>query len=229
MDGDGRPEMPIMTHLFDTEDTLQVFDTVSHELVWSYKVPDRSYFDGFVDIDGDGANEAIFSCSTTPMSVRLVDWRTNSTIATIGDGSDRYIGAIADFDGDEKMELLIAIGLDYPLAYELWGDGTGQVAVPSDNNTSKLTPTLVQNAPNPFSTTTKLSVTIPVASRTIISIYDVEGRLVRRLADANFSAGVHLFSWDGKSDNGRRMPSSTYYCQVRTDGKTLVKESVILR
>ena len=54
--------------------------------------------------------------------------------------------------------------------------------------------------PNPFNPTTTLSFAIPVNSEVSLSIYNLQGREVTTLIDANMDAGYHSVVWNANSD-----------------------------
>lgn len=58
------------------------------------------------------------------------------------------------------------------------------------------------------------------ASDLRLEIFDVAGRLVRRVADGRFPAGQHEVTWDGRDAVGRRVPAGLYLCRLR-DGNAL--------
>jgi hypothetical protein len=53
------------------------------------------------------------------------------------------------------------------------------------------------------------------ADRVEICVYDVSGRLIRRLADRRFRAGEHEVVWDGADDAGRAVARGVYFTRVR--------------
>jgi len=54
---------------------------------------------------------------------------------------------------------------------------------------------------------------------TQIAIYDLAGRVVRRLAgDPAAASGPQAVAFDGRGDDGRRLPGGVYYYAVRTPG-----------
>lgn len=55
----------------------------------------------------------------------------------------------------------------------------------------------------------------PTTSDVRLEIFDVSGRLVRRVADGRFSAGRHEVTWDGRDAGGRRVPAGLYLCRLR--------------
>jgi rhamnogalacturonan endolyase len=56
---------------------------------------------------------------------------------------------------------------------------------------------LYQNYPNPFNPQTSISFALPEAALVSINIYDINGRLIRKLVNENYQAGVHNILFDG--------------------------------
>jgi len=66
--------------------------------------------------------------------------------------------------------------------------------------------------PNPFRERMQFTVTLPLAKRITVRIYDMLGREVRTLArDAWYGLGTHTFSWDGTDAAGQRVASGLYF------------------
>jgi hypothetical protein len=73
---------------------------------------------------------------------------------------------------------------------------------------------LQKNFPNPFNSSTIISFTIPAAlanSNAELSLYDVQGRLVKRLFSQKFPAGNFATRWDGTSGNGISVATGVYF------------------
>ncbi len=58
------------------------------------------------------------------------------------------------------------------------------------------------------------------SGRTSVVVYDVGGRVVRDLVDANLPAGHHDVVWDGRDVAGRLVPSGVYFVRARGTGGT---------
>jgi hypothetical protein len=56
-----------------------------------------------------------------------------------------------------------------------------------------------------------------------VSVFDVLGREVRRLADRRFPAGDHVVEWDGTDDAGRPAPAGVYLYRLRLPGEILTR------
>jgi len=89
--------------------------------------------------------------------------------------------------------------------------------------------TLHQNVPNPFNPSTTISFTLPERARVTLSIYDVQGRLVRTLIDEVVGEGLEERSWDGKDASGNQVGSGVYFYRLTAGDKTLMKKMVMLR
>ena len=68
---------------------------------------------------------------------------------------------------------------------------------------------LLPNYPNPFNPRTTIAFSLPEAGRVRLDIYDVAGKLVRALVDADVPGGVSRIAWDGTDASGRRPPEPT--------------------
>lgn len=76
----------------------------------------------------------------------------------------------------------------------------------------------VRSAPNPFSPATTISLNLPAAGRTRVIVYDIQGRLVKRLLDDWMPSGPHGIAWDGTDDHGRRAAAGVYFSRVESNG-----------
>lgn len=87
----------------------------------------------------------------------------------------------------------------------------------------------VSAAPNPFNPATSISFELGRAQRVRIVVYDLDGRPVRRLADAEFPAGMSSISWDGRADDGRGLASGTYLVLVDSVGRQSTAKVTLLK
>lgn len=72
--------------------------------------------------------------------------------------------------------------------------------------------------PNPFRTQTRFSFELRYPDRVVLSVHDVSGRLVRRLADGERPAGRSELVWDGRDDGGAQAAAGVYYFRLRAAG-----------
>lgn len=100
-----------------------------------------------------------------------------------------------------------------------------------DDVTSRNAPTL-EAYPNPFNSSTAFSFTLRPKDghRAVsLSVYDVQGRQVRRLVDEPLPPGNFTVRWDGTMEDGSPAASGVYFARLRTGdavsttGVTLVR------
>jgi len=77
---------------------------------------------------------------------------------------------------------------------------------------------LAQNYPNPFNPQTTISFKLPHSEYIELSIYNIDGRLLRTIANGVFSAGRHAVVWNGSDAEGQQAPSGSYFCRLKTPG-----------
>ncbi|HYQ88131.1 MAG TPA: matrixin family metalloprotease [Candidatus Binatia bacterium] len=74
------------------------------------------------------------------------------------------------------------------------------------------------SGPNPANPQAKLVYALPSSGGSSygvkLSIYDVNGRLVRKLVDEQQVAGPHVAVWNGTDDSGRGVASGHYYARI---------------
>ncbi len=76
---------------------------------------------------------------------------------------------------------------------------------------------LHQNYPNPFNPETRIKYALPVAGKVDLVVYDILGRVVKKLQTGIFrEAGYHTIVWDGTNDHGQSAASGIYFLALRT-------------
>jgi hypothetical protein len=88
---------------------------------------------------------------------------------------------------------------------------------------------LEQNYPNPFNPSTTISFYLPEDSGVRLEIFDINGRLIRRLADGAFPSGPHQQSWDGRNDSGERIATGVYIYRLTAEKRQLSRKMVLLK
>jgi hypothetical protein len=88
---------------------------------------------------------------------------------------------------------------------------------------------LDQNRPNPFNPTTVIGYAIPIESRVRIAVYDLNGRLVRVLADEVRPPGEHDAVWDGRNEKGLFVGSGVYFCRMQAGSVNETRKLVVLK
>ncbi len=82
--------------------------------------------------------------------------------------------------------------------------------------------------PNPFNPRTTVAFSLSRADHARLVIYDLHGRAVRHLVDADLPAGDHTAIWHGCDDTGRRLASGVYFARLQaTSGGGMAKVMLV--
>jgi len=84
-------------------------------------------------------------------------------------------------------------------------------------------------APNPFQVQTALHFTLPASQAVDVGVFDLAGRLVRRLRSGMLPSGEQRVVWDGRNDAGGLVGAGMYVVQVRENGTSQRIKLVRLR
>ena len=90
---------------------------------------------------------------------------------------------------------------------------------------------LAQNFPNPFNPTTTIVYQVPANARgtVALTIYDLLGRRIRRLAQEEAQAGYYRIEWDGRDDQGLATGSGVYMYMLTASETQIVRKMIKLQ
>jgi len=108
-------------------------------------------------------------------------------------------------------------------------DDNPATSVPRDRPPSARDVVIESVHPNPFNPSTSIVFSLARASEVELRIYDVRGRLVRKLFHKSLPEGRHSVSWNGLNDAGHTVASSVYILRVRADGSTASARMVLVK
>lgn len=84
--------------------------------------------------------------------------------------------------------------------------------------------------PSPFASATTVRFDLYQAARVRLAVYDVAGRLTRRLFERDrATAGAYAIPWDGRDDAGTAVPGGMYFYRLETDHGTQTARVVRIR
>jgi hypothetical protein len=113
---------------------------------------------------------------------------------------------------------------------------TGPVAIDKGEEEEKKLPlafSLSQNYPNPFNPSTTISFDVPgnsgKPSHVTLVIYDIRGKLVKKLIDLDFNPGIQTAIWNGTDEHGQQVPSGLYFYRLRSGDLTTTKKMMLTR
>ncbi|MBN2829736.1 MAG: carboxypeptidase regulatory-like domain-containing protein [Candidatus Cloacimonetes bacterium] len=83
--------------------------------------------------------------------------------------------------------------------------------------------------PNPFNPTTTILFTLGEKANVSLKVYDVKGRLIRKLVDEIMIPGQHYTEWNGLDENDNSVSSGIYFIHMISGKTTEVRKAVLLK
>jgi len=134
---------------------------------------------------------------------------------------------LADIDGDGDTDIVgYTFNVSTVIGDALWYSNpaiTSSVAEDADDLVPE-TFSLGQNYPNPFNPVTVIKYEIPIATSATLSIHNILGEEVARLADGPHSPGSYEASFDASS-----VSSGFYFYRLTSEEFVEVRKMVVLK
>jgi parallel beta-helix repeat protein len=114
----------------------------------------------------------------------------------------------------------IDMGYHYPIGTGIFEDNHGNI-----HNGQYLH----QNYPNPCRSFTTIDYSVIAPTHISLSIYDVCGKIVRRLVNKTMPAGQHEVIWDGCDNQGYKVSSGVYFYQLGAGDYVETRRLIFIR
>ena len=88
---------------------------------------------------------------------------------------------------------------------------------------------LMQNYPNPFNPSTTIQYEIPKTGKVEVSIFDINGRLIKNVVNQTQQAGSRRVVWNGQNKSGVQVASGLYVYTVKFENTILSKKMILLK
>jgi autotransporter-associated beta strand protein len=90
---------------------------------------------------------------------------------------------------------------------------------------------LKSNFPNPFRQITTIKFDLPVRTRVMLNVYNIQGRLIKQIIKPGkpMSPGFYRVSWDGRGEGGRAVAAGPYIYRITAQGYAKSRIMVFIR
>jgi len=185
-----------------------------------------------------------FSASHTPYQGISVNWQTRKEEHNLGFFVYRSMAEKGDYIKMNEKLIAPEKDCDYTYTDTTAADGRRYyyklVDVNSSGVMSENGPVmaetslprdfqLYQNFPNPFNPTTKIRFELPREAQTQITIYNVNGQVVKTLVNSKFKPGYHEITWNGLNEFDSKVSSGIYYLQIQAGRYKDVKKMAFIK
>lgn len=163
-----------------------------------------------------------------------------SALTTVKAGADTINGVWGDYSG---------ICRRYNHPGEVWFEGQyGSTTFPNINWIAKLqkpsacADAIVSNdqilnniyhsltvTPNPLLNSTTISFKLSQLQKVLIWVFDINGRLVKTLANAQMQPGTHQLTWDAKDEEGNNISAGIYFLRIETKDYAETKKLSVIK
>jgi hypothetical protein len=111
---------------------------------------------------------------------------------------------------------MVAELADSPLLHSLTFRYAGSTGVGGGPQRGRVR--LEAGVPNPFRSTTTIRFDLAAAGPVRLAVFDVSGRWIRTLIDADLPPGARTAVWDGRDSAGRAVESGSYFVRLDAEG-----------
>ena len=212
-----------------------------YDLLWEQEevgLPQSVYVVGVENTDIDPQPELIYRGNEPDDDNYCHIWALDLLTGQVEEVTDEFYYVytepgmeprLVDVNDNGVYEILFLGQVD-PGEYAAWYL-FGQTIQAATNGGTHSTPrkaSIGQNVPNPLSRSTKIVYAVPNRTRVRIGVYDVSGRLVRRMDQGEVQSGEHVAVWKRDDDQGRPVPAGAYYYVLEVDGSETVRKALVV-
>ncbi len=162
---------------------------------------------------------------------RTMTWvQMATTSGAVPEGQTEMLEVVFDATGlpEGSYETILTISSNagdpviVPISIEVFFD-------PTDAEETPATFALGKNHPNPFNPKTSIAFSLSQSGDAKLTVFDVQGRAVRTLAEGFMTAGEHLAEWDGRDAWGRQLSSGLYFYKLEAADQVLTEKMLMLK
>ena len=192
-----------------------------------------------IDIDLDGNEELIISIARTILVLKFVgnpnEHRYKICYARIGEPAHpvavMFPAAIADFNGDEKKDILVSFeenqgSTAFAFSYILTQENTSNVEIIQERDISVYN---LNSSPTPFNSTAKINFNTVISEKIIIKIFDILGNEIKTLLEEYVPPGKYTIDWNGTGKNNTYLPSGVYLITLLSRSGVKTIKTVLLK
>jgi hypothetical protein len=189
--------------------TFQAVYEVSNEVGY-FNRSTSDVYGSRIDLNGGVINPPTFAIEATDAS---------EVMPAVAGGDNESVVATSVFMKEAPYA-------SYRLDFQTLSDGVTGV---SESDVVENEVRLVGAFPNPTAGSTTIRFALPEKAAVSLLIYDVAGRLVRRLDQGEAAAGVNDVVWDGFDDTGHEVANGLYLYKLETGGYSGEGKLAIIR
>jgi len=157
-----------------------------------------------------------------------IDYIFNSEIKWVSFRNTLYTGNELVFDYEYSIDRdLLVSNWDSSIGNYLFYNQTNPTSI--EKEPIQIPEKIVRISPNPFNNVCIINIYSLGRNELKINIFDIRGKLVKRLTDKEIYSGTHQFEWNSIDSNGNAVASGTYYYMVQLGEKIFSGKLLLLK
>jgi len=88
---------------------------------------------------------------------------------------------------------------------------------------------LAQNFPNPFNPSTSINFRLQKSKNVKITVYNIQGQVVKELTNRKYSQGEHQVKWNGLNSSGSSVAAGLYFYSMQSASFNQVKRMLLIK
>ena len=194
--------------------------------VWYQSLADKSWNVAVIDdISGDDINDVIIGTLYGNNYCYFLNGVDGEEIESVYYSSPiDAVNTISDIVGDGSMEVVVGGRNGQVFCYS---GGLGDI-VNIKENVNLESSEISINYPNPFIVQTTISFNLDQSSFVTLSIYNLNGTVVKTLINESTTTGPHSVIWNGMNTAGQELKPGFYVYEITTDNGRFRKKIVKL-
>ncbi len=153
----------------------------------------------------------------------------DNTTANMHNPNDPPINVSAGLNTSDEMFLIYFHFMLYQAGDELINVDSVNTIFLNQPEFETADATRISAYPVPFSNEVNISYTLPQAGYVSIYIYDLHGRVIKKVVRENQSAGYQNEIWNGTNEAGDLVPSGLYFYSAMIEGENVTGKLILNR
>lgn len=158
------------------------------------------------------------------------------TLGSIGNDWLEYVYALTGTPGDTVQVRFLFVSDASDIAEGVYIDDVSVTSLVASSGTDvpeeELYASLIelyQNTPNPFTPSTAIRFALSAPAPVTLSVYSIQGRLIRTLVEDAREPGDHIVEWDGRDDAGTEVAAGVYLYRLSSGELEETRKMILVR